>query len=134
MDVHGLAAYLGLPTDPFCEHWLGWPPIEEAHRRRLATLCRLPAAVLSEGHLVRPPVLMYCHRCLVLNDEEVSAPFWRDCWLAGMADPKCTARGHACEFTRGSVISRSRNMRSLVSAVCRERDRRIRDRDGLFGC
>jgi hypothetical protein len=93
--------------------WILFPPVSASPLNQLSRLARV-----SEGRLAAiqtPPewmadqrYLVYCFRCLVLNDVDVSAPRWKREWLNPEAE-YCTAHHSLLETLPASVFGKATN-------------------------
>ena len=76
------SAGVGICIGDSASTWLGAAVPGTSAVRRLAQLCRMPAAELRQ---LRPEAseegltkrFYYCYRCLYLNPADVTAPYWK---------------------------------------------------------
>jgi hypothetical protein len=109
--------------------WILFPSVSASLLNQLSTLARL-----SEGRLAAiqtPPewmvdqrYLVYCFRCLVLNDVDVSAPRWKRDWLDPEAE-YCTAHRGLLETVPASVFGKAPNFGAALRAISRYRTPRF---------
>lgn len=124
MGVEQLAAEQGLQIEAGegGGTWLLWPGQRSETLQHLAALARLdmtqlerlqiPQAWSSDGNRFLP----YCHRCLVLNPQDVSAPYWRRQWL----DPQgavCSEHAEPMRHVRRSALQRCRNFNDILPNI-----------------
>ena len=128
MTVDELSTYAGLSADACVVNWLAVAPLEVEDQRRLATLCRLSVADLPQAHLTEGLAsLTYCYHCLVLNHEDVTAPYWRASWLSAAEEVRCDILGHATQRTSLAVLRDHRNMKALMRFIRRRKASRERE-------
>jgi TniQ len=109
--------------------WILFPPVSASPLNQLSRLARV-----SEGRLAAiqtPPewmadqrYLVYCFRCLVLNDVDVSAPRWKREWLNPEAE-YCTAHHSLLETVPASVFGKATNFGAALRAISRYRTPRF---------
>jgi hypothetical protein len=97
---------------------------------RLAWACRLPTA---EIEAMRPSPargtsqLCYCHHCLFLNPEDVTAPYWKRAWLYTPAVP-CVLHPESIDWVSEADLRMHRNLRKLLDFISKRRIRRESER------
>ena len=132
LTVDEFAGYAGVTLDcgEDTENWLAIAEPSRRDRRRLAALCRLPISQLPDAFIsssnTRSGRLAYCHRCLVLNPLDVTAPYWQARWLSSNERERCPNHGLQYEYIRLSALRQHRNMKRLLRFVSRDRLRRQR--------
>ncbi|HEX7907792.1 MAG TPA: TniQ family protein [Paraburkholderia sp.] len=109
--------------------WILFPPVSAVPLDRLSKLARL-----SDGRLAAiqtPPewmadqrYLVYCFRCLVLNDVDVSAPRWKREWLDPEAE-YCTKHRGLLETVPASIFGKAANFGDALRAISRYRTPRF---------
>ena len=109
--------------------WLALPAPGERSAERLAALCRMEPEDLAR---MLPSTrengrrFPYCFGCLILNPQDVTAPYWKADWLAAKA-PGCTVHPQRGSWVTVETLRRQRNLRQLVQYIsCRQRTARHR--------
>ncbi|MGZ2747243.1 TniQ family protein [Burkholderia stagnalis] len=106
-----------------------FPPVSSSPLDRLSELARLSDGRLKaiqtpSEWIVDQRYLVYCCRCLVLNEIDVSAPRWKREWL----DPSAEyCRVHHCllETIPASVFRRAANFDVALREISRYRNPRF---------
>lgn len=116
-------------AEPGKAGWILFPPVSASPLDQLSKLARV-----SEGRLAAiqtPPewmadqrYLVYCFRCLVLNDVDVSAPRWKREWLDPEAE-YCTAHHSLLETVPASIFGKAANFGAAMRAISRYRTPRF---------
>ena len=108
------SAGVGIDVGEDASTWLGAAVPGARVVRRLAYLRRMPAAELrrlgparSEGLTKR---FYYCYKCLYLNPDDVTAPYWKAQWLAESESPCLLHPGSGSWVTPG-LLKNHPNMR-----------------------
>ena len=120
MGVGELAdqAQIKLDLGHECSGWLAAAPPRGASLRQLALLSHLAAKTLRAMPFGDSAAgkFYFCDPCFVLNDEDVTAPYWKSTWLQGQ--PGYCER-HAVDWDHlcGSELSKKTNLRSLAQYV-----------------
>ncbi|WP_335622166.1 hypothetical protein [Burkholderia cenocepacia] len=104
--------------------WILFPPVPST-LSRLSRVARLNDGILS---MIQTPhewvfdqkYLVYCFRCLVLNDADVTASRWKMEWLDPSAD-YCRVHHSLLETVPQSIFARARNFDAALRAISRYR-------------
>ncbi|ABK10005.1 conserved hypothetical protein [Burkholderia cenocepacia HI2424] len=105
--------------------WILFPPVPSATLSRLSRVARLNDGILS---MIQTPhewvfdqkYLVYCFRCLVLNDADVTASRWKREWLDPSAD-YCRVHHSLLETVPQSIFARAPNFDAALRAISRYR-------------
>ena len=128
MTVDELARIAQLRLDLGQEYggWLSAPLPRHDDLLRLCRLCRLqPSTLLALGEATATSSgpkrvdFGYCHNCLFLNPQDVTAPYWKAPWLLGQALP-CPKHG-SYDHVTGATLARERNLNKLLKFISRRR-------------
>lgn len=119
-------AGVGIDVGEDASTWLGAAVPGAIAVRRLAHLCRMPAAQLSQ---LRPKPaeglakrFYYCYRCLYLNPADVTAPYWKAQWL-GESERPCLLHPASTSWVTPGHLKSHPNMRRLLRFISRQRYR-----------
>ncbi|PMS25523.1 hypothetical protein C0Z16_29185 [Paraburkholderia rhynchosiae] len=109
--------------------WILFPPVCASALHQLSSLARvsegrLAAIQMPPEWMVHRRYLVYCFRCLVLNDADVSAPRWKREWLNPEAE-YCTAHHSLLETVPASIFEKSANFDAALGAMSRYRTPRF---------
>ena len=119
------SAGVGVDVGENASTWLGAAVPGASAVRRLAHLCRMPAAQLgrlrelSQGSAKR---FYYCYRCLYLNAADVTAPYWKAQWL-GESERPCLLHPDSNSWVTPGHLRSHPNMRRLLRFISRQRYR-----------
>lgn len=118
------SARVGIDIGDSAGTWLAAAVPGTSAVRRLAQLCRMPAAELrrlrpeaSEGLTKR---FYYCYRCLYLNPADVTTPYWKAQWLSDSGSP-CLLHANSVSWLTPSHLKNHPNMRRLLRFISRKR-------------
>jgi hypothetical protein len=109
--------------------WTLFPPVAPSPLDRLSKLARvsderLAAIQTPPEWMVEQRYLVYCFRCLVLNEGDVSAPRWKREWLDPEAE-YCTTHHALLETVPVSVFRKAANFSAALRAISRYRTPRF---------
>ncbi len=105
--------------------WILFPPVPSPTLSRLSRVARLNDGILDMIQTPREWVfdqkyMVYCFRCLVLNDADVTASRWKREWLDPSAD-YCGVHHSLLETVPQSIFARAPNFDAALRAISRYR-------------
>jgi len=117
---------VGVDVGEDASTWLGAAVPGASAVRRLAHLCRMPAAELRrlgpKPSVAPAKRFHYCYRCLYLNPADVTAPYWKAGWLSESGG-RCSLHASSGSWVTANDLKSHPNMRRLLRFISRERYR-----------